>query len=218
MRAELCEGEIYRNGPYSLASRPGDGRYKFYTADGCDSTVNVTLVYRRHVATELDVVICRGDAYVVFDTSYATAGTFVREGVSSQGCDSTVTLRPHPGRPQSDGPARDALLPARATGPLGRTFISNTSDSFRLRSRTGCDSLVVVDVRFRENNSSTEAATICAGESYAFAGNAYDASGTYSVRLTRSLRCCDSTVRLELLVLPEIRDTQRVTLCSGDTP
>ena len=213
VRAELCEGDIYRNGSYSLASA-GRWPLQFYTADGCDSTVYVTLVYRRDVTERLDVTLCRGESFAVFDTSYATAGTYTRAGRTLFGCDSTVELSLDVADPTRTV-LRETLCFGEGFVAAGQTFISNTLDSFVLAGRAGCDSLVVVDVRFRENNISNRQQTVCFGETVTFGGRGYDTTGTYVARLTDQYGC-DSTARLELTVLPELRDTLAVSICVGD--
>ena len=60
LRVELCEGEIYSNGSYQI-TRAGRWPLQFFTADGCDSTIYVTLSYRRHQFVTLSETLCLGE-------------------------------------------------------------------------------------------------------------------------------------------------------------
>ena len=214
VRAELCEGEIYRNGSYSIAA-PGRWPLQFYTADGCDSIVYATVVFRKPTAADLDVTLCRGESYALFDTTLATAGTYVRTGRNQFGCDSVVTLQLDFEDP-SRTVVREELCYGDVLRAAGRTFVTDTRDSFVLASRLGCDSLVVVDVRFRDNNQTTDQAAICAGDSLLYGTTYLREEGTYAMVLTDQYGC-DSTALLELTVRDTALTELDAEICPGDS-
>lgn len=72
------------------------------------------------------------------------------------------------------------------------------------------------EVMVEEESTTTLQDTICQGEIYNFEGTELTNSGVYPLVLT-SLLGCDSTVVLDLLVLPISIDTTYFTLCEGDT-
>ncbi|MEZ5647518.1 MAG: T9SS type A sorting domain-containing protein [Alphaproteobacteria bacterium] len=59
-------------------------------------------------------------------------------------------------------------------------------------------------------------AAICAGEGFVFYGDTLTESGTYSVTFT-SPGGCDSTIVLELHVLPVSQSTISATICAGES-
>ena len=62
-----------------------------------------------------------------------------------------------------------------------------------------------------------ESATICHGESYTWNGQAYAASGDYTITL-QTVHGCDSVVVLHLTVLPEVPVTEEsATICYGES-
>ena len=214
VRAELCEGEVYTNQGYVL-TRAGRWPLQFYTADGCDSVVNVTLVYRRHRAVEVAETICLGDRYTLLDTTLTTAGTYVRTGRNRYGCDSTVTLRLGIESPQRTV-VRETICFGDSLRAASRVFSATSRDSFLLTSRNGCDSLVVVDLTVLPNRSVDTTAAICFGESLRVNGLTFTTPGIY--RYTAPDRNgCDSTWSLTLSVFAEQRDTVRRAICAGDT-
>lgn len=85
-----------------------------------------------------------------------------------------------------------------------------------LPSYGNCDSLVrldltVVDAFFTELDT-----TVCFGQSVTVGGQSFSATGVYPVPLTASIGC-DSTVTLDLTVLPENRTQLDAAICAGDT-
>ncbi len=214
LRVELCQGEVYRNGSYSF-SVAGRWPMQFYTADGCDSTVNVTLVYRRATTSNLVATICAGESYPIADTSFSTSGRFVRLTRNRYGCDSTITLDLTVVQPQRTALAQ-TLCFGESFVAAGRTFSTTTRDSFLLKGKAGCDSLVVVDVFVRPNPSVDTVAAVCFGESLTVAGRTYTTSGKHSTTLPDRYGC-DSTWTLYLSVYPELRDTLRRSICAGDS-
>ena len=214
IRVELCDGEIYRNGGYNFAAA-GRWPMQFYTADGCDSTVYVTLVYRKHVTTRLAQTICRGDFVQVVDTAFATAGTFTRMTTNRFGCDSTVILDL-----TIVDPTRTVFAQQICEGEVfraaGRSFVRTTLDSFVLADRFGCDSTVVVDLEVLPARHVDTTVVLCFGESLTSGGVTYTESGSYVTTLP-DVNGCDSTWSLELTVLPQATEQVEVTVCAGDT-
>ncbi len=214
LRVELCQGEIYRNGNYSFTVA-GRWPMQFYTADGCDSTVNVTLVYRKPTQANLTATICLGGTYPVADTAYATSGRFVRKTRNRYGCDSTITLDLTV-VPPTRTVVRETLCFGESLVAAGRTFSATTRDSVLLKGKAGCDSLVVVDVRVLPTTSRDTIAAVCFGESLTVAGRSYSTAGKHRTTFP-DRNGCDSTWTLTLDVYPELRDTLRESICAGDT-
>ena len=214
LRAELCAGQVYTNQSYSF-SAPGRWPMAFYTADGCDSTVYVTLQYRPTFDVTVDVSLCSGDAYVLHDTTLTTAGTYVRTGLSRFGCDSTVTLNLAVESP--DRVAIDTVLCFGESLRLaGRTYGASTRDTITLTNRYGCDSVLVLDLTVRDDISADTTALICEGEVFVTGGRAYDSTGVYR-HTEPDVAGCDSTYTVYLTVVPTQYDTVRHELCAGDT-
>lgn len=62
--------------------------------NGCDSIVTTYILFSdpTHSATQIDVVLCPGESYMVGDTTITTQGHYTISVPSEQGCDSTVIL------------------------------------------------------------------------------------------------------------------------------
>jgi len=89
-----------------------------------------------------------------------------------------------------------------------------TSSLTCVTARTLTSTSIVMNVK--ATSSSTTNASICAGTSYTFNGNAYTASGKYTATLTNSVGC-DSIATLNLTVKAGSSSTTKVAICPGST-
>ncbi|MEM1118966.1 MAG: hypothetical protein AAGJ18_00870 [Bacteroidota bacterium] len=62
----------------------------------------------------------------------------------------------------------------------------------------------------------TQQETICNGETYFFNGELLSESGIYTQRLSTLIGSCDSTIELQLTVLPPSAGLLKETICQGD--
>ena len=79
----------------------------------------------------------------------------------------------------------------------------------------GCDSLVTLYLTVNPIISSSNSATICAGQSYTFGSQTISTSGTYTDVL-QTASGCDSTVSLYLFVDDAIEFYRDTTICEGE--
>jgi len=214
IRAERCEGEIYTNQGYSF-SAPGRWEMNFHTANGCDSNVYVTLIYRPEQDVDLVVILCEGDSYQLFDTLLTTTGTYQRVGATMFGCDSTVTLR-LTAKPLATTRIDTTLCFGESLEVAYETYTQTTVDTLELTDYAGCDSLVFVDVTVLENPSWDTTALICEGEFFATGGRSYAETGIYR-DTAQSVTGCDSITTVILTVAPVFRETIEQSICAGDT-
>ena len=87
----ICEGASVTIGN-SVFTTTGNFSVVLNSSAGCDSTVNLNLTVNPVKATLLRDTICEGDSIQVGNQTFYTAGTFVVSLLTSQECDSIVTL------------------------------------------------------------------------------------------------------------------------------
>ncbi|MDY6402888.1 MAG: T9SS type A sorting domain-containing protein, partial [Synergistales bacterium] len=100
----------------------------------------------------------------------------------------------------------------------GQTYTTSGTYTATLVNAAGCDSTATLILTINNSNTATVEATICAGESYEFNGNTYNATGNYTATLVNAAEC-DSIVTLNLTVREEnapIEET--VTLNNDELP
>ncbi len=92
----ICAGEsIEINGTlYDESNQSGTDTLFGMSYTNCDSMVQVTLSFYEEASNNLTEEICEGESYQLGGMTYDVSGTYseVLEGVSYQGCDSTVNL------------------------------------------------------------------------------------------------------------------------------
>ena len=145
LQETLCTGDTLLVGDSSLTST---GNYQIIMPSyaGCDSLVNVDLEVLPPIFTDVDTTICTGESVQVGDSTYQATGNYVDTLLSSQLCDSIVTL---------DLQVLDtAFFDTTLTICEGEQFVVGDSVlteggdySISLVSAQGCDSLVRVDLR-----------------------------------------------------------------------
>ncbi|MBR1632123.1 MAG: IgGFc-binding protein, partial [Paludibacteraceae bacterium] len=200
------------------------------TTTGCDSIINLTLtVFQSYHDTICDTV-CRSDAarypYRWRGKTFTSSGTYrdVGQDVSGgpQRCDSTFVLRLTVGW--------DFMDEARANICAGETYVwhgrtlSETGVYFdSAQTVLGCDSIYRLTLTVTDTFHLVETDTICAGDSYIWAGHNRTFSNlsvgqhVYYDNLTRVGTQCDSVHELRLTVSPAYHFDSIQTICDGDS-
>lgn len=111
------------------------------------------------------------------------------------------------------------VICANQTYTLANGDIVNTTNIYTrtLASvATGCDSIVVVNLTVNPTYNNTVPATICSNESYTLAnGTVVTAAGSYTVTVP-SIANCDSTVTVNLTVLPAQLINVTASICANE--
>ncbi len=159
---------------------------------------------------------CAGDTITVDGLKFHTAGTFPHVYKTPLGCDSIVNYVVE-------------ILPVvttnlSATICFGKTYpflgdILTTAGLYQkilANPKTGCDSIVKLDLKIRPEAKSDLPMTICFGETFTLGGQTFSNSGKFPVVFQTAFGC-DSTVTLDLKILPEAKSDLPKTLCFGET-
>jgi len=218
VREEICQGEsITVEGQTFTAT----GQYDIFglTADGCQKhTVVVLEVFPVPGLVNISATICNGANYENGDIflSQPNSGSYQFTLESAGGCDSLVNII------ITERPVIVTnLSPTICAGQsvtVGGTVYNTTGMYTRtlISPSTGCDSTVNLNLTVRAPIGSMQSATICQGESYTFGPNTYTTAGSYQ-QVFLAANGCDSTVTLNLNVLPNRFTTLSPTICSDET-
>ena len=186
------------------------------SAQGCDSTVTVTLTVDAEITGADAVDICEGETYTIGSSSYTTAGTYVDTLTAANGCDSIHTT----------------VLSITPTVTSSQTIDICNGDSYSIGSSTytasgvyqdtitaaftGCDSIVTTTLNVTDQVSGSQVLTICQGESVAVGSSVYTFTGIFTDTIT-AVAGCDSIVTTDLTVLTVFTPVVDVTICQGET-
>ena len=212
--ATICNGNIYVFGTQTLTAA-GTYTEVFTAANGCDSTVVLTLNVNPSANETDEATICDGNTYVFGTQTLTATGTYTEVFTAANGCDSTVvlTLNVVAGFNQTD----------QATICQGSSYIFGTqtlsaSGTYTevFNSSGGCDSTVVLTLNVANTYNESVSATICQGQVYLFGSQSLTAAGAYT-ELFSSQFGCDSVVVLSLNVLDNYTKTVDAFVCQGET-
>jgi uncharacterized repeat protein (TIGR01451 family) len=204
LEATICQGTSYLFNGQNL-TQTGTYQAMLTASNGCDSTVTLTLAVVENFEGEINTQICEGEIYEFDNQQLTEPGEYVAVYQTAAGCDSTVTLTL-------------VVLPIFETTIVaaiceGQTYHFNGEELSQpgqyeavFAGVNSCDSTVtlLLDVLIAPQISAS--ATICEGETIIFDGEEISEPGQYEATFTSSMGC-DSTVTLQLAVLPSPNDT-----------
>ena len=213
--AVVCYGESYtwQGETYSAS---GDYTITMQNIHGCDSVLMLHLTVLPEVpVTEESVVVCYGETYTWHGETYSASGDYTVTYATVNGCDSTfvlhLTVLPEAATSEETVVACDSYL------WYGATYTESGDYTYVTTTNQGCEHTALLHLTIHRSVTVEESATICHGESYTWNGQAYAASGDYTITL-QTVHGCDSVVVLHLTVLPEVPVTEeRATICHGET-
>ncbi len=213
MSAEICDGETYSVGANTFFET-GTYENMLTSVNGCDSIIILDLTVNQTASND-NVAICSGDQYVFGTQTLNSSGTFQETFTSTTGCDSIVTLQLAVVNSFTES-ANQTICDGQnyAFG----TQILNSAGVFTetFTSTTGCDSTVTLNLSVEQSIAVLVNETICEGEVYNFNGVDYTTTGIFTENLTTA-GGCDSTVSLNLTVLPGVPPTLNEVICEGES-
>ncbi|MFK8055414.1 MAG: T9SS type B sorting domain-containing protein [Saprospiraceae bacterium] len=210
----ICPGQCY---PYLSTQfcAAGSFAFNFVTASGCDSLVTVVITELSAINVTLDTSACAGETVLVAGNQFATPGnyTITLPGVNT--CDTTLTIN------VTEDPSFQIFETAAICQGSSFTFgsqVLTTPGTYTdmLTTTAGCDSTIELTLTVQAPVTTNLVETICFGASFTTGTQTYNTSGTFTENLQTTLGC-DSTVTLNLTVLPELMSTETAEICDGQS-
>ena len=213
LTAEICQGEVYTLNGFNV-STAGLHTQNLQTIKGCDSTVNLTLTVNQPVLSNLTAEICQGEVYTLNGFNVTTAGLHTQNLQTIKGCDSTVNLTLTVNQP--------AITNLTAEICQGEVYMLNGFNAstvglhtLNLQTTKGCDSTVNLTLTVNQPATTNLTAEICQGEVYTLNGFNVNTAGLHTINL-QTIKGCDSTVNLSLVVNSISLTTYYDTICQGN--
>jgi len=220
-----CEGsgaQLIVNGTVYNESNP-IGQETLNAVNGCDSSINIFLIFESPPIFNLEYFGCKGDGFslTINNTQYDELNPIGTEIFDkAQGCDSTVNV---------DLTFDDMILKTENyNGCVGDGYsitINNTIYNETnpvgteiLLSSGGCDSVITVDLEFNNEINRTEDYSGCIGDGYSVTINnvVYDETNPTGIERLTSSGGCDSVITVDLVFSNEINTTEDYSGCVGD--
>ncbi len=210
----ICQGQSVTIGNQTF-SASGNFSVTLQSSKNCDSIVNLTLIVIRTTTTNLSRIICQGESVTIGNQTFSTAGNYAVTLQSAQGCDSIINLSLVVNPTKTTG-----LNYTVCTGTIitigGQQFSATGNYSVTLRTSSGCDSIVNLNLMEKDTLTKDISRTICLGQNFSIGNQTFNQAGNYSVNL-RAVAGCDSVVNLSLTVLDTARENISRTICEGDS-
>ncbi len=214
LNISICNGESYTVGT-SNYSATGTYQDFFVTPAGCDSMVTLNLTVLPTPQTALNISICNGESYTVGSSTYNASGAYTDVLTAANGCDSTVNLTLTV-LPTPQTALNISICDGESYNVGSSTYNASGAYTDVLTAANGCDSTVTLNLTVLPTSSTDLNISICNGESYTVGGSTYTAAGLYTDVLTAA-NGCDSTVTLNLTVLPTPQTALSIAICQGET-
>jgi len=220
----VCYGEsITVNGNvYDAATPTGTEVFNNIGANNCDSTVTVNLTVLPELTGTHNETVCFGGSITVNGNTYDAAtpsGTEVFNNIGANNCDSTVTVNLTV-LPELTGTHNETVCFGGSITVNGNVYDATTPTGTEVFNNIGannCDSTVTVNLTVLPELTGTHIETVCYGESITVNGNVYDSATPTGTEVFNNIGAnnCDSTVAVNLTVLPELTGTHNETVCFG---
>ncbi|MBI5916585.1 MAG: gliding motility-associated C-terminal domain-containing protein [Bacteroidetes bacterium] len=111
---------------------------------------------------------------------------------------------------------RDTICDGQSVVFDGQTITTAGLYADTLASFFGCDSLVNFTLTVMPNETTSLTQTVCSGDSVTVGSSVFNTSGNYTVMLQTAFGC-DSTVTLDLTVLPQANTMLTEIICEGES-
>ncbi|MEM9819567.1 MAG: gliding motility-associated C-terminal domain-containing protein [Bacteroidota bacterium] len=223
----ICDGGsiVYNGTTYDTSNTSGTETVDDAAPNGCDSIVDVSVLFFTPVPGEVNEIVCEGESFefngTVYDTNMPTGlETLSISGLG--GCDSTVnfTLSFYPENPM--GNYAEVICPGSSIEIGGQIFDEDTpTGTVNVDGAlNGCDSLVEVSISFFPEATDQLDTTICASASFTFNGTLYGNGGLMSgteIVTGGSNNGCDVAVSVNVSTFSIPTGNFSPTICSGES-
>lgn len=147
------------------------------SAQGCDSTLTITISTLPSALSKDTLSLCTGDSILVFGTYKKTSGTFSKAFTAANGCDSTaaitIKLRPLPSTKDSI-----SICEGDSVVVFGK-YISKAGTYQQVyTSAQGCDSTSVIELSIAPFIRANNNIKLCDGDTVMIGGKAITQAGT----------------------------------------
>ncbi|MEP6795454.1 MAG: gliding motility-associated C-terminal domain-containing protein [Saprospiraceae bacterium] len=184
---------------------------------GCDTAMIIIISETPLISNSIDVEFCFGESFIVYGIVYNTGGIYhdTIPGTTG-GCDTAVIINIIE-LPLNDLTISENLCPGESVYIYGIVYNAAGSYLDTISSNTGgCDTAVVINIISLPYIELTIAEVLCPGQSVTFYGIIYSAAGTFQINVPSTTGGCDTTVIINISLLPLINLPVSAEICPGD--
>ena len=220
----ICNGQTYTSPSGLIYSTTGVYSDTIPAVLTCDSVITINLTVLSALTGSETSTICNGGSVTVNGTVYNASnpsGTEVFTNVGPSMCDSTVTVSLNV-LPALTGSETSTICNGGSLTVNGTVYDASNPSGTEVFTNVGpsmCDSTVTVSLNILPALTGSETSTICNGGSVTVNGTVYDASNPSGTEVFTNVgpSMCDSTVTVNLNVLPALTGSVTNTICNGES-
>ncbi len=164
---------------------------------------------------EESATICEGETYTTNNNQYSMTGVYNYTLISSQGCDSIVTLNLNV-QPASQTSFTPTICQGETFEINGEILDETGNFFYTFDAANGCDSIVTVVLTVVPAATRTEEFSICEGQPFSFEGMDLTQTGIYPFFYEQA-NGCDSTFIIDLTVNETYTEEAFASICQGET-
>ena len=213
--ANLCQGGSYTFGDTVLTTT-GDYTRTIANRVGCDSVITVHLTINEPLRGSKYATFTKGCSYTYNGVTYDNAGDYEVDVLKTEnGCDSIITL--HLTEAEQ---GRDTIWATVCPGEtyVDEDFNTNIPGTHEREIPMGECTIIRTLVLENTDNSITQQAAICPGDTYEFYGQTLNTAGIYTETLIGQGEACDTIVTLNLTVLSNDTIYVKDSLTTAELP
>ncbi len=183
VKATICAGDSITVGSVKYGTA-GNYTATLVAANGCDSTVNISLVVLGNNDTSrIAESICEGGSVTVGGQTFTTAGLYYVTVTNGQ-CEGVVELTLTVNQPTTST-ITTAVCAGTIVNVGGNSYTQSGTYTITTTNSVGCDSVITLNLTVNPTSATVIDSTICEGETVTVGGNTYNTSGTHLVTLTK---------------------------------
>ena len=212
INATICSNQTYLFNGENL-NAAGSYTDTFINSNGCDSLVTLNLTVRPTSSSIINAIICSNQTYLFNGENLNIAGSYIDTFISSNGCDSVVTLNLTI-HPTTSG----SFTINRCTG---QTYLFNgevlnaTGIYFdTIVNSFGCDSFLTLYLNVSEIITAYQTISVCSPNTVHVGSHTYSISGIYNDTSSTNAGC-DSVIVTTVEIIPTSTGTINATICSN---
>ena len=215
IEGSICDGEAFEHDGVFFGEA-GTYEIPYLSTEGCDSIVHVEVILKSSSSGTFEDQICEGDTYTLNGISYTESGSYVQDLQASNGCDSTLTFTLQV-ETNYNSFRIETICPGETfTLEDGSTYTEEGSYQVQFSASNSCDSLVNLNLIFRETFSTNLEESICEGETFVLDNeNSFTDDGVYEI-VYSAINSCDSIVTLDLQILEHKNNFVEAFICEGE--
>ncbi|WP_020535579.1 M12 family metallo-peptidase [Lewinella cohaerens] len=211
---EICSGEsITIDG--EEVEEPGMYTATYASVNGCDSLVQIELIVFESQQTEEELSICEGEEIELFGEVVTAAGLYQATFDGQNGCDSTHSITLSVFSPVSTDEALQ-ICAGESVELFGEEVSTSGTYTGNFTSVNDCDSTHTVVLTVVDQIETSEALTLCSGNSVVLFGEEVSEAGTYEGTFL-SAAGCDSIHQVTVTLIDVVNTSDMAQICTGES-